>query len=110
MWADHAGFESLDDSATSALREGRDVPVDQPGRHLFGNEVYDGGAVVLQALRRTVGDDAFFQILRTWVSDNKGSSRTTDDFFALASKLSGQDLSDFRATWVDTTKPPKQFP
>ena len=65
----------------------RDVPVNS----------YDGGAVILHALRKTIGDDLFFTLLRRWVADNNGTSRTTEDFVALANKVAGQDLTEFFA-------------
>ena len=53
---------------------------------MFGYNSYDGGAVILHALRQTIGDDLFFTLLRRWVTDNIGTSRTTEDFVALASR------------------------
>lgn len=110
MWIDHLGQRTLDESATRALRESRVSSPAEPGRNLFGYEVYDGGAVVLHALRRTLGDDAFFRLLRSWVTDNEGTSRTTADFIAEAERVAGRSLSDFFDTWLYTTKPPAKFP
>ena len=67
---------------------------------MFGFNSYDGGAVVLHALRRTIGDDLFFTLLQRWVADNNGTSRTTEDFIALANEVAGQDLTEFFATWL----------
>ena len=67
----------------------RQFPASRPATdrgNLFGFERYDGGAVVLHALRREIGDDAFFELLQRWVADNDGTSRTTDDFTALAER------------------------
>jgi len=110
MWAEHEGDGTVDGAAQAALTNGREVPPDAPGEYLFGDDVYEGGATVLHALRRTVGDDTFFEIMRTWVSDNFGTSRTTDDFIAHAEAVSGQDLEEFFDTWLHTTTPPSQFP
>ena len=73
---------------------------------LFHTPVYDRGAMTLQALREKVGDDTFFDILRTWYAENRSQSVTSDetvttaDFIALAERESGQDLDDFFQVWL----------
>ena len=77
---------------------------------MFAYNAYDGGAVVLQALRLTIGDDAFFETLRSWVQDNLDTSRTTDDFIAHVEAVSGQQLDDFFQTWLYADILPVPFP
>jgi len=113
MWIDHAGYRSLDESAESALaqRQHSDYATgdpDIPG--LFGFEVYEGGATVLHALRKMVGDDTFFEILSTWAKTYSGTSRSSADFVALSSKLAGQDLTDFFDTWLYSVNLPPAYP
>ena len=67
---------------------------------MFGFQTYQGGAGVLVALRATIGDDAFFELLRRWVADNDGTSRTTEDFMALAEEVAGKDLQPFFDEWL----------
>jgi aminopeptidase N len=73
---------------------------------LFHTPVYDRGAMTLQALREKVGDDTFFDILRTWYADNRSQSVTSDesvttaDFINLAETESGQDLDHFFHVWL----------
>ena len=103
MWDEHEGGRSVDDQAhrTASLGPADDAAVLDPeaaGR--FGTSIYEGGAVALHALRQTVGDDAFFRIIRRWVKENDGRSVGTDDFVAIASDASGQDLSDFFDAWL----------
>jgi aminopeptidase N len=74
---------------------------------LFNSNVYNGGALALFALRQQVGDAAFQQIERTWVTRFRGLSATTDDFIALASEVSGQDVTEFLRDWLyGTITPP----
>jgi aminopeptidase N len=74
---------------------------------VFNPNVYDGGALVLYALQQQVGAHKFQQIERTWVQGYKDQSRSTDDFIALASKVSGQNLTSFLRAWLyDATTPP----
>src|SRR5215208_1053829 len=74
---------------------------------LFSDNVYGGGALVLYALQQKVGDPTFRAIERAWAQRKRGESVGTDDFIALASDVSGQDLTDFLSAWVygDTVPP-----
>ena len=113
MWLDHAGYLDLEETAASNLELRQDGYVatgDPDVAGLFGYEVYEGGAVVLHALRRTVGEDVFFEILQTWVANNVDTSRTTDDFIATAERVSTMDLTDFFAEWLEATDLPDEFP
>jgi aminopeptidase N len=76
-------------------------PIVDPGiDRWFGDAVYQRGGLALHALRRTIGDDAFFTVLQRWVADNGGGNATTDDFIALAEEVSGEDLGDFFDEWL----------
>ena len=114
MWMEEAGQADLETDAEFAL-EGRATgggrPTGDPAvGDLFGFNSYEGGAVVLHALRLTIGDDAFFGLLRQWVIDNDGTSRTTDDFIALAEEMTKTDLTEFFDTWLFASKLPRSFP
>ncbi|HEY0521462.1 MAG TPA: M1 family metallopeptidase [Ilumatobacteraceae bacterium] len=111
MWLEHIGMGTVDSLANAGLL-GR-IPgstADPTVPEMFGYDSYEGGAVVLHALRKTIGDDLFFTLLRRWVADNKGSSRTTEDFVALANRVSGMDLTKFFATWLYADTLPAAFP
>ena len=111
LWLDHAGFATMDSLAGDALASVPDAggPVGQPDE-LFGLVSYDGGAIVLHALRATVGDDAFFDSLRAWVAEYLDESATTDDFRAVVERVSGLDLESFFEEWVDSEQRPDRFP
>ena len=99
------------DAATAGLTEREQrSPATPDADEIFSFNSYDGGAIVLHALRKTIGDDLFFNVLRRWVTDNNGSSRTTDDFVALAGKVAGQDLTEFFDTWLYADNVPTRFP
>jgi aminopeptidase N len=81
------------------------LPLDRAKQ--FNINVYDGGALVLYALRQKIGPTAYDRLERAWAQDNAGTSRSTDDFIAFASKSSGQDLTGFLRAWLyGTTTPP----
>ena len=67
---------------------------------LFHTPVYDRGAMTLQALRQKFGDATFFQIIRSWYAENKFSNVTTQDFIALAERVTGQQLDQFFQVWL----------
>jgi aminopeptidase N len=111
MWLEHVGDGSVDDAARNALANRPPRSTGNPtADQLFDFDSYDGGAVVLHALRRTIGDERFFTLLRTWVQTNLGQVRTTEDFVALAEKVADRDLTAFFTTWLQATKVPATFP
>jgi hypothetical protein len=66
--------------------------------------------MTLQALRVTVGDDAFFTILRKWAKKNAGGNVTTDEFIKLAERVSHQQLDDLFDAWLFTAGRPTELP
>lgn len=71
-----------------------------PPTDLFNASVYLRGAFTLHALRTTIGDDLFFQLLNTYIDEYGGSNAETDDFIGLAEAVSGQDLGEFFDAWL----------
>jgi aminopeptidase N len=77
-----------------------------PPDELYGFESYDGGAMVAHALRLQVGDEAFFNILRTYLERYKYGNAGTEEFIAVAEEVSGQELSAFFDSWLMQTELP----
>ncbi|MBN0046467.1 M1 family metallopeptidase [Streptomyces actuosus] len=74
---------------------------------IFRANVYDGAALVLYALRQTIGRPAFERLERVWVREHRDSTASTSDFVQLASDISGRDLSSFFRAWLyGATTPP----
>ncbi|MCM0675668.1 M1 family metallopeptidase [Micromonospora phytophila] len=102
LWEEHDGgrtaqrnFE-LEYAVTDWSR-----PSVDPGRsRLFGPAVYKRGALTVHALRRTVGDDTFFRILRSWTAEQRDRNATTDDLIALAERVSGKSLRPLFDAWL----------
>jgi aminopeptidase N len=82
------------------------APADPGVAQLFGNAVYDRGAMTLHQLRLAVGDDDFFEILRTWAADHRYGNASTGEFTALAEKISGKDLDALFQAWLYTPSKP----
>ena len=84
------------------------ITIGDPGPDLlFEFPVYFRGAMTLHVLRLTVGDTAFFRILRRWARTRANGNVSTPQFIALAEQISGQQLDDLFQTWLYTPgKPP----
>jgi aminopeptidase N len=82
------------------------MPASNELLELFSPNVYDGGAVVLYALRQVIGDRTFRELERQWAQRYEGESVGTEDFIALASKVSGRNLRPFLRDWVYGTETP----
>jgi aminopeptidase N len=113
-YPDDDGYATLDDLMKAVYAHGDqwradDGPVALPisADTLFSLQAYHGGALVLYALRQLVGAPTFARIERAWLSTYEGRSASTDDFIALASRVSGHDLTGFLRAWLyGTTTPP----
>lgn len=75
-------------------------PGNPPADDLFNASVYLRGGLVLHALRVEVGDDAFFEILRTYADTFRNSVATTGDFIDVAGQISGEDLTTLFDDWL----------
>jgi aminopeptidase N len=73
---------------------------------IFGDAVYDRGAMTLHQLRLAIGGDDFFELLRTWVAEHVYGNADTAQFIALAEKISGQQLDDLFQAWLYTPSKP----
>jgi hypothetical protein len=83
------------------------VVIGDPGPDaLLDIAVYWRGAMAVQVLRETVGDDAFFRILQTWTSEKAHGNGSIDEFLTLAEKISGADLDALFHTWLYTGAKP----
>ncbi|NNC80829.1 MAG: M1 family metallopeptidase [Acidimicrobiales bacterium] len=104
LWLEFGKGESLDALEARLIERASLFPTPAPGDpgadDLFAPSVYRRGALTLHALRVEVGDDAFFQILRDWLTTYGGSVATTADFISLAEATSGQDLREFFDGWL----------
>jgi aminopeptidase N len=113
LYEEHTGARTVNQAFNAQYDRSGDeiwkVPPGNPGQaDLFGNSVYGRGAMALHALRRDVGDSAFFTILKRWAADRAGSTGTTAQFQALAEQISGKQLDSLFQAWLyGTTRPPK---
>ena len=114
MWSEHSGGPKVAQIAEMTLDQLRQsnnamTPAGDPGvDDLFGPSVYLRGALTLQALRLTVGDDLFLDILRTYASKYRSGNASTADFIAVATQVSGRDdLQPLFDAWLYETEIPR---
>jgi len=112
LWGESSGVLSCQQQAKQHWWLLEELPQDlvlaDPGPELmFDDRVYKRGALTLHALRRTLGDECFFTILRRWVADKHHSSGTTEEFIALAEEVAGRDLSRLFDQWLRQPGLPK---
>ena len=87
------------------------VVIGDPGPDaLFDIAVYYRGAMTLHALRLTIGDEVFFDLLQTWHAEHADGTASTGEFIALAEERSGQELDALFDTWLFTGARPADVP
>jgi hypothetical protein len=67
----------------------------------------DKGAVVVQMLRSTMGDEKFFQSLKNFLQQYAWKSVTTEDFRKSAEAALGEELRYFFIQWVESNGAPE---
>ncbi len=101
LWEDHKSGGGVFDSFWEEMwRPNYGPPADPDSRDLFSGTVYVRGAMALHALRGEVGDEAFFETLREYVSRYAGGNVTTEDFIGVAEEIAGKDLGSLFDSWL----------
>jgi hypothetical protein len=65
------------------------------------------GAVVLSMLRHMLGDETFFETLKTFAQEDGWKSVNTDDFQKVAETVSKKDLGYFFTEWIESSGAPQ---
>jgi aminopeptidase N len=111
LWSEHSGGPGTDELARHYHERLRESPQDlllaDPGpRDMFDDRVYKRGALTLHALRRRLGDEKFFALLRDWTTRHRHGSVITEDFTGLAANYSDDSLRQLWDAWLYSTKVP----
>jgi len=107
LWSEASGgpdIATLADAHHARLRAlPQDLVISDPGPALmFDDRVYKRGALTLEALRRTVGVEAFVDLLRTWTRAHRHSLATTDVFRAHVERVAGPAAAALLGEWLDS--------
>ncbi len=116
LWAEHekgasALEQKMKDLSVTALTVDN-VPLIQTARMEDYSPEYwalsaDKGAVVVQMLRSTMGDDKFFKALKAFLQQYAWKSVTTEDFRKVAESAMGEELRYFFIQWVESNGAPE---
>lgn len=111
LWSEASGRPAADDHARlhwdrlSGLDQ--DFLLGDPGPDLmFDDRVYKRGGLLLHALRLSVGDDRFFEVLRVWADRHAHGSVVTEDFVRLAVELCGVSVAGLFDAWLQDVSLP----
>ncbi|MGB7962472.1 MAG: M1 family metallopeptidase [Propionicimonas sp.] len=112
LWSEEAGRLTCQRLAKQhraiLARLPQDLLLANPGPdQMFDDRVYKRGALTLHALRRVVGDEQFFAILRGWTAARRHATGTTEDFVSLAEEVAGRELGSLFTAWLRRTELPK---
>ncbi|MCC6616279.1 MAG: M1 family metallopeptidase [Anaerolineae bacterium] len=104
LWLEHTRGDRVRDNYLRQLyrtsRRSAVLPGSPSVNNLFSGAVYDRGALTLHALRHEVGDETFFEILRTYADRFRYGNAATADFIAVAEEVSGMTLDDLFDAWL----------
>ncbi len=112
LWSEESGGSSTQEQAdkhwTRLAGLDQDLLLADPGPELmFDDRVYKRGALLLHALRTTVGDQAFFDLLRAWTAEHAYGTVSTELFTRFASERTGRDLGRLFTAWLTKTRLPE---
>ncbi|MBP1327461.1 aminopeptidase N [Leucobacter exalbidus] len=116
VWSEASGGPALAACAEEHYALLASLPQDlrllDPGpTDMFDDRVYKRGALLLEALRRTLGDDVFRAMLLEWATSRRHQLASTDDFIAHVAKFSGDAggaaLDGLWQSWLRDTKLPR---
>ncbi|MET9295399.1 M1 family metallopeptidase [Streptomyces sp. NPDC003077] len=107
LWEEDAGGKTAQKAFEEVYNSDGDeprwaFPPGNPGtaRNLTLDPVYDRGAMVLQQLRKAVGDETFFRILKEWPSEHRHANADSKDFIAFCQDRAGEDLTELFDVWL----------
>ena len=112
LWSEASGGPSCHQLAKAhwELLAGlpQDLVLSDPGPALmFDDRVYKRGALCLHAVRRVVGDPAFFALVQVWARTFRHATADTADFRRLAAGAATEPLDGLLTDWLDRPQLPK---
>jgi aminopeptidase N len=115
LWSEESGRRSVHDHACESrsrlAKLDQDLELGDPGPDLmFDDRVYKRGALLLHALRRTVGDDKFFELLKAWAVEHQHRTVSTDMFADFSEMKTGRSLTALFQSWLYETSLPELPP
>jgi hypothetical protein len=116
LWTEHtAGAGAMESALRDVMVEALtvdNVPIIQSSRlEDYSPEMWaltgSKGAAVMNMLRYVIGDQKFFETLKTFAQQNVWKSVNTETFEKTAENISGQDLGYFFIQWIESSGAPE---
>ncbi len=112
LWSEESGKASAHERAVAhwdrLAAKDQDLVLEDPGPELmFDDRVYKRGALFLHALRLTLGDDVFFEVLHRWSTVHAHSTVSTELFVDFLEDETGEDLEVLVDQWLRQTDLPE---
>ncbi|MFZ1289446.1 MAG: M1 family metallopeptidase [Melioribacteraceae bacterium] len=98
-WENESGFQSLKSTMAAFLTDFNGTTLYNP-ENLFDRIIYNKGAWVLHMLRKELGDEKFFQLLKVYFETYKYKNASTQNFVKLVSEFSEKNLTKFFDQWI----------
>ena len=92
--AQHASLQENDEDMPAGL------PVAAYPEGLYAAVVYGKGPLFFHEMRRLVGDDTFYEILRAYLAQYRYGVAYPQDLLAVAEQVSGQELDALYEKWI----------
>lgn len=110
-WMAEHGSQSMDElfadwaALDPELRSQYGPPADYHADAFASSNVYYIPAVMWNELRKQIGDEEFWRLVREWPASNENENADYDDITSWWSEQTGEDLAGFFETWLlsDTT-------
>ncbi|WP_330351495.1 M1 family metallopeptidase [Streptomyces sp. NBC_00582] len=108
LWEEDEGGATAEETFTDLYENGEEdypglwdfPPGDPPtAADISSDPVYQRGAMVVHRIRRTVGDDTFYDIVQGWTAAHRHGTADTDDFTAYVERQAPDQ--DFDEIWDD---------
>lgn len=108
LWSEHSGEDTAQELFDRQYRafDWSEPPGDPSPQRLFSTSVYQRGGMTVHALRKTIGDDAFFKLIKDWTSTHRDGNVTTAQFVEAATAAAGKPLDSFFDAWLTGTSKP----
>lgn len=106
VWMSENGGPPIDElfadwaSGDAEMRAEAGPPADYKADYFGDGNVYYIPAVMWNELRKDLGDEEFWRLVRAWPEANENGNASYDDITAWWSEESGEDLTGFFDTWL----------
>ncbi|HYJ70202.1 MAG TPA: M1 family metallopeptidase [Nocardioidaceae bacterium] len=112
LWADSVGLWDYDTKIAewTALDGQMRADYGPPGAYFedefASSNVYYSGALMLDQIRDTIGDEAFFDALKAWPAEHEFGNANREDYITWLSDRTGTDLRPLIEKWLNSPTTP----